>query len=291
MNKSIALWTALAALVALAALACGEASPVNPDVAGRRAAADAMREGNEAFAREEFRDAMDAYDRAAESLPEDPRPVYNSANALYMQNRLFEAIDKYEDALASAEPNLAADIYSSMCRAILDSGDPEGAIESCESALEIDPDDYVAKRALEEASQTDDPPEDPEQPNQQQGGEEPQPGGDQQQPQQQPGGGQGQPQPPQQPGGDQQPQQPQPGGDQPPQGEEGGQDQPGENQPAGEPTGESGSPSGGEQATVPPSGLTEDQARRLLESAGDQTNTLPRRSWDDALGSNPGRDW
>ena len=284
-----------AALVALVALACGGgALPVDPDAASRRAAAGAMREGNDAFEREEFREAMDAYDRAAESMPEDPRPVYNSANALYMQNRMFEAIDKYKDALKKAEPRLASDIYSSMCRAILDSGDPEGAIESCENALEIDPDNQVAKRALEEATEADEPPPDEpgQQPSQQedgqQGDDQQQPGGDQNQ--QQPGG-QDQPQP--QPGGDpNQPGQPQPGGDQPPQGQPSDQE-PGEGGGnPGDPTGETGGADGGDPPMVPPTGLTEDQARQLLESAGDQTDTLPRRSWDDIRsGPNSGRDW
>ena len=285
-----------AALGALVALACGGgALPVDPDAASRRAAAGAMREGNDAFEREEFREAMDAYDRAAESMPEDPRPVYNSANALYKQNRLFEAIDKYEDALKKAEPGLASDIYSSMCRAILDSGDPEGAIESCENALEIDPDNQVAKRALEEATEADEPPPDEtgQQPSQQEDG---QPGDNQQQqpsgdPNQQQPGGQNQPQP--QPGGDLNQQgQPQPGGDQPPQGQPSDQE-PGEGGGnPGDPTGETSGADGGDPPMVPPTGLTEDQARQLLESAGDQTDTLPRRSWDDIRsGPDSGRDW
>ena len=295
-RRADALWALAAALGALAALACGEgASPIDPDVANRRAAAGAMREGNAAFEREEFREAMDAYDRAAESMPEDPRPVYNSANALYRQNRLFEAIDKYKDALKKAEPELASDIYSSMCRAILDSGDPESAIESCENALEIDPDNVIAKRALEEATETDEPPPDEQgqQPNQQQGDEQPQPGGDQNQPNQ-PGGDQPQPNQPNQPGGDQtQPNQPnQPGGDQTPQDRPGDQD-PGEGDgQSDDPTDETSGSYGGEPVMVPPTGLTEEQARQLLEVAGDQTNTLPRRSWDDIRsGPGPERDW
>ena len=294
-RRAAATWALAAALGALAALACGEGvSPIDPDVANRRAAAGAMREGNEAFEREEFREAMDAYDRAAESMPEDPRPVYNSANALYRQNRLFEAIDKYEDALKKAEPDLASDIYSSMCRAILDSGDPDGAIASCESALEIDPDNVIAKRALEEATETDETPPDEQaqQPNQQQGDEQPQPGGDQNQQQPQPGGDQNQQQPNQPGQQGQQNQQPQPGGDQTP------QDQPGDQEPgegggqSGDPTGETSGSDDGEPVMVPPTGLTEEQARQLLEVAGDQTNTLPRRSWDDIRsGSRPERDW
>ena len=290
-GRAAAIRALLAALIALAALACGGGvSPIDPDVANRRAAAGAMREGNEFFAREEFREAMDAYDRAAESMPEDPRPLYNSANALYRQNRLFEAIDKYEDALKKAEPGLASDIYSSMCRAILESGDPNGAIESCENALEIDPDNLIAKRALEEATETDEPPPDEEAPQPgQQGDEQPQPGGQDGNQQPQPGGDQ------------QQPQQPQPGDqNQPPEGQPGDQapsDQPGEQTPgeggeAGDPTGDPGGADGGDQPMVPPTGLTEDQARQLLESAGDQTDTLPRRSWDDIRpGSGPERDW
>ena len=287
-----AIWALFAALVALAALACGGGvSPIDPDVANRRAAAGAMREGNEFFAREEFREAMDAYDRAAESMPEDPRPVYNSANALYRQNRLFEAIDKYEDALKKAEPGFASDIYSSMCRAILESGDPDGAIESCENALEINPDNLIAKRALEEATETDAPPPDEEAPQSgQQGDEQPQPGGDQNQQQQQQPGDQPQPGQPQ-PGGDQnQPPDGQPG-DQPPEGQPGEQ-APGEGGEAGDPTGDPGGADGGDPPMVPPTGLTEDQARQLLESAGDQTDTLPRRSWDDiSSGPGAGRDW
>ena len=295
MDKIAALWTLAVFCAALAAVSCvGGASPAGGETAARRAAAQAMREGNQAFEREEFRDAMDAYDRAVESMPEDPRPLYNSANALYMQNRFFEAIEKYEDALKRADPDFASDIYSSMCRAILESGDAAGAVESCESALEIDPNNRIAKRALEEATQTDDPPEEeePAQQQGQQGDQAPQPGGGQPQDQQQPGGGQQQP-------AQQQPNQP----NQPPQ--PGGAENPpspdGERQPAddggnpggagGDPGDQSGGP-GGEPSAVPPTGLTEEQARRLLESAGDQTDALPRRSWDDAVpGPRSGRDW
>lgn len=299
MNKSIALWALAVFCAALAAASCGGGdSPASADFAARRAAAQAMREGNDAFEREEYKDAMDAYDRAAESMPEDPRPAYNSANALYMQNRLFEAIDKYEDALKRAEPDLAADIYSSMCRAALESGDREGAVQSCESALGIDPDHKVAKRALEEANQADNPPDETNQPGPQ-GDQEPQPGGDQQQQQnqQQPGGGQPQQQN-QQPGdGEPQPggQPPQPGdGQNPPDGADGEPSQDQGGQP-GEPSADPGTQSGA-PVMVPPTGLTEEQARQLLEVAGDRTDTLPRRSWDDDNpiipdGSRSGRDW
>ena len=298
MNNLAALWAALAVFaVALAAVSCGGGgeTPASADFAARRAAAQAVREGNDAFEREEYKDAMDAYDRAAESAPEDPRPVYNSANALYMQNRLFEAVDKYEDALKLADPDLAADIHASMCRAMLEAGDREAAVQSCESALGIEPDNLVAKRALEEANEADDPPEDPEQPGAQ-GDQAPQPGsqGDQQGQQnqpRQPGGDQSQDQ--RQPGeGEPQPgQQPPPGDGEPQQGGEGGEQSPDQGGEPGEPSSESGNQSG-QPVMVPPTGLTEDQARQLLESAGDRTNTLPRRSWDAAgPGSRSGRDW
>ncbi len=290
---------ALLAIALLAAVACADGGAISA-VVPSRAGPEAMREGNQAFsagsdayqerdydrAALQFKDAVAAYDRAAEAMPESVEPLFNSGNALYMQNRMFEAIDKYEEALKGADAQLASNIYANLCRAVLESGDPQGAVESCNSAIEIDPNNDVAKRALEEAleeqERRDRREEQGEIPGQGED-EQPDPTADQPQP---PQPGQQQPAPTDQPGQ----QQPAPTDQQDQQGEQ----SPGDQQPTDAEPGDQ--PSSADQqplAEVPPTGLTEEQARQLLESVGDRTRALPRTGWSDGTsrGSPPERDW
>ena len=239
---------------------------------------DAAREGNDAFASERFGDAREAYDRALKTMPDRPELDYNSGNTLYREGRFDEAGTRYDDAFPDAERLLARDTAFNSGNAQMEAGNLEEAIEMFKQALRVDPSDKDAKHNLELAL------EDLEEQQPENEGEEeqedPEEGGEEGEQQQQPGPGEPQPD-------DQQGQQDQPQGQQDEnEGQEGDESNGGESQPPGDqqPRDES-----QRQQQAPPTGLTEEEAHRLLESVGENTDTLQSRMRRREDGLGPGR--
>lgn len=227
---------------------------------------DAAREGNDAFASERYGDAREAYGRALKALPDRPELDYNSGNTLYREQRFAEAGTRYDDAFPDAGRLLARDTAFNSGNAELEAGNLEEAIELYKQALRIDSSDKDAKHNLELAL------EDLEEQQPENEGEEeqedPEEGGEEGEQEPQPGPGEPQP-------GDQQGQQDQQQGQQDEnEGQEGDESAGGESQQPGDqqPRDESQRP---QQA--PPTGLTEEEAYRLLESVGENTDTLQSR--------------
>ena len=226
---------------------------------------DAAREGNDAFASERYGDAREAYGRALKALPDRPELDYNSGNTLYREQRFAEAGTRYDDAFPDAGRLLARDTAFNSGNAELEAGNLEEAIELYKQALRIDPSDKDSKHNLELAL------EDLEEQQPENEGEEeqedPEEGGEEGEQEPQPGPGE--------PPGDQQGQQDQQQGQQDEnEGQEGDESAGGESQQPGDqqPRDESQRP---QQA--PPTGLTEEEAYRLLESVGENTDTLQSR--------------
>ena len=252
-----------------------------------------IREGNAAFSAGEYDTALQAYNRAQDSMSAGAEPVYNAANVLYMQDRLEEALTMYDRALPIADPGLSGNAAFNSGNTLLVSGEVEQAIESYKQALRLDPDDEDAKYNLELALERLQAARDPasqEVQDQSQAGQ-----GQQQQEDQQPGSGQQPQQGSQTPNSDQQA-----GDDQQPgeQQQQPGEQQPGEQQPSGgEQPEQSTTTSGGESPQypypIPPTGLTEEQARWLVESVGNNAEPLQSRLHRvrTAGGDPPERDW
>ncbi len=224
---------------------------------------ETAREGNEAFDSERYGDAREAYDRALKTMPDRPELDYNSGNTLYREERFAEAGARYDDALPDAERLLARDTAFNSGNAQLEADNLEAAIEMYKQALRLDPYDQDAKHNLELALKELEERQQEEQDQEEQ--EDPQEGQEEGEQQQQP-----EPGPGEQPPEDQQGEQDQPQGQQDenegPEGDEspGGESPPpGEQQPPEE--------SRRQQQEAPPTGLTEEEARRLLDSVPDNT--------------------
>ena len=231
----------LLALAGLVVLACGRSEAV------------ANNDGNEAFYNEDYEQAQQQYEVAQSESPEIPEPVYNSANVYYRNSDYQSASSNLQRALLEADAELAQSGLFNQGNTFFKTEEMERAIEFYKEVLRRDPDDQDAKHNLELAlkeleqgpnegrtAPEEETPEDGDQPS---GGE--QPGEDQ-------GDGEGQ------------------------EGERGGEDEsdrgssdqsdePGDDQP---PDQEDPDPTSGQ------GGLDEEQARRLLESVGQGTETL-----------------
>ena len=221
---------------------------------------EATKEGNEAFASERYGDAREAYDRALKTMPDRPELDYNSGNTLFREGRFDEAGTRYDDAFPDAGLMLARDTAFNSGTTQLDAGNLEEAIELYKQALRIDPSDKDAKHNLELAlGQLEE--QQPENEGQEEQ-EDPQEGDEEGEEQPQPGPGEPPPE-------DQQGEQDQSQGQQDENEDSEGDESPGgEGQPPGDQQPPEESP---RQQQAPPTGLTEEEARRLLESVGDNT--------------------
>ncbi|MCZ7672744.1 MAG: hypothetical protein M5U34_39310 [Chloroflexi bacterium] len=61
-----------------------------------------LRQGNDAFARQAYLDALGAYELAQSHQPELAEPFYNAANALYREGNFGDAIAQIQQALLNA---------------------------------------------------------------------------------------------------------------------------------------------------------------------------------------------
>ena len=241
-------------LTALALSACSANSPLSggPGPLPNRAGPLTNNQGNEAFNSDDYDAALSAYALADEKMPERPEPEYNSGNALYRMDSLEEAQARYQGALALAEDDqLSRNSVFNIGNVLYTSEQYAGAAEAYKEALRIDPTDLDAKYNLELALEQLRQEEQQAQPDQldpgDQGEEEEDEEGQEQQNQP---GDQGQ--------------------------EE--EDQQEQNSPS-----DQTEPSGSEQDSdeelqpVPIEALTEEQARQLLQSVGENTETLQSR--------------
>ncbi len=272
-------------VLSLIATGCGVASLV-----GGGDGPEAVDVGNKAYSAEMYSTALNAYEIAQESMPGQSEPTYNTANTLYRQQRYREAVELYDKVLAGQDLDLSDWTTFNTGNALYEAGDHEQAIEMYKQALRINPDDLDAKHNLELAlAHLPQPQQQQDSPDPSQAQPTPEP--DQQQQQQE--------QEDQQQQGNQQQQQENQGEPQEQENEGEPQGEPQEGDPEGEQTeseNEATEPGSGEQELepiVPPTGLTEEQARRLLEMVGE--NAEPLRNAIQTLRSFPGnppaQDW
>ena len=280
-RRVCSLWFAALGSLALSIIGCVVALPIGDDDGP-----EAVEVGNKAFSAEMYGTALNAYEIAQESMPDRTEPAYNTANTLYRQQRYREAIDLYDQVLAGQDLDLSDWTTFNTGNALYEAGDHEQAIEMYKQALRVNPGNFDAKHNLELAlahlpqpQQQEQPPD----PSQQQPTPEPQQQQQQQDKQQQQEGQQQD----QQNEGEEQEGEGQPEGE-PQEGEPEGEPTESENQPT--------EPGTGDQELepiIPPTGLTEEQARLLLETVGENAEPLSnaiqdRRSYP---GAPPAQDW
>ena len=223
-----------------------------------RGAPNANGEGNEAFAEGDFDTALGAYRRAQDKAPELAEPHYNSGNTHYRQQEYEDAQKSYNQALLTADEGLTRNGTFNMGNTFFSAEQYDKAIDAYKDALRLDPKDRDAKHNLEIALRRLHQQEQPSQRSDQTGEEQEEKRQDQGEENEDDSTGESEDQPQPQP--DQQERDQQPDGQ-----------------------------------TSPPQEqrLTEEQARRLLESVSDDTETLQEHLQQVfvAPGVPPAQDW
>ena len=217
------------------------------------------REGNRLYDEGRFDEAHQRYLEGLAAAPESGVLRFNDGNALYRSDDYQRALEAYQRAIESGDPELASSAWYNLGNALYRQQQLEQSLEAYKQALRLDPSDVDAKHNLERVL------EQMQQQQQEQGGEQDQ---EQQDQQDQQGENPQDQEPPeeQQDGRDQQqPQQP----DQP-------QDQ---QQPQGQ-----GAP---EPA---PGQMTPEEAERLLEAVDEDPDNLNRPRVP-VTGARPRRPW
>jgi Ca-activated chloride channel homolog len=117
-------------------------------------AARLLRQGNQAFEKGSFIDALGIYQLAQNRFPELAEPFYNAANALYRQESYPDAIAQLDQALQTAvSDQVAQSSHYNKGNAAYNSQDLAAAIQAYIAALLINPADADAKYNLELALQ------------------------------------------------------------------------------------------------------------------------------------------
>lgn len=108
-----------------------------------------IREGNRAYADERFADAEAQYLKVLDEVQNEPRALFNAGNAAYRQQRLNDAVERYQTAATVyTEESDRADAHYNAGTALLASEDFAGSIASFREALRLDPDHRDARYNL-----------------------------------------------------------------------------------------------------------------------------------------------
>ncbi len=109
--------------------------------------------GNERFAENAFQDAINEYRLAQVADPDRAEPYYNSANAYNRLGQIDAALAQTRQALKTADPALAAQAWYNLGNAYFDAEQWPQAVEAYKEALRLQPGDLDAKHNLELALQ------------------------------------------------------------------------------------------------------------------------------------------
>ena len=106
-------------------------------------------EGNDAFANQEFVEAVQSYENAQAEASRLAEPYYNAGNAYYRQDDYENAKEQLSEALRTAEENLAENSFYNLGNSNFQTENFEASVEAYKEALRLNPDDEDAKYNLE----------------------------------------------------------------------------------------------------------------------------------------------
>jgi tetratricopeptide (TPR) repeat protein len=105
--------------------------------------------GNERFAAGAYDEAISEYRRAQAEEPDRAEPYYNASNAYNRQAQLNAALTQAQQALKTADPDLAAKSWYNLGNAFFDAKRWSEAIAAYQQALRINAGNVDAKHNLE----------------------------------------------------------------------------------------------------------------------------------------------
>lgn len=105
--------------------------------------------GNDLYQRGDYPAALDAYQAAQVAAPDQAEAYYNSALALIQAQQPDDAIAALQQALKTADDDLAARVYYTLGNVYYDMGHYEDAAEAYRQCLLRHPDDDDARHNLE----------------------------------------------------------------------------------------------------------------------------------------------
>jgi Ca-activated chloride channel family protein len=108
-----------------------------------------IEEGNKALAAGKADKALEAYDRAAGTMPEDPVVRFDRGAALYQLGKFPEAQKEFLRATESRDQSLRADSYYNMGNALMKQERFKDALDAYKHTLTLRPEDRRAKWNLE----------------------------------------------------------------------------------------------------------------------------------------------
>jgi Ca-activated chloride channel family protein len=109
--------------------------------------------GNEHFAANDYDEALGEYRQAQVEEPDRAEPYYNAANAYNRQSQPDAALAQTQQALKTADPELAARAWYNLGNSHFDAAQWPQAVAAYQEALRLTPDDLDAKHNLELALQ------------------------------------------------------------------------------------------------------------------------------------------
>ena len=111
--------------------------------------ADVNNAGHGPYLGGDYASALEHYERAVERDPGAAEPLYNTANTLYRMEEFGESMLWYDESLQDAEGELRLSGFFNRGNASFQMGRYAEAVEAYKEALRINPDDADAKHNLE----------------------------------------------------------------------------------------------------------------------------------------------
>lgn len=131
---------------------------------------DRAHDGNQAFAKGEYDQAVKEYSEAQLKSPDEPVLDFNLAGALYKQDQYDDAATAWRKSYTSQDPQVVADSHYNAGNALFKKGQYQEAIQEYIETLKRRPDDEdakynleLARRLLQQREPQQDPPNDPKQ--------------------------------------------------------------------------------------------------------------------------------
>ncbi|MXV76778.1 tetratricopeptide repeat protein [Candidatus Poribacteria bacterium] len=112
-----------------------------------------IRTGNDAYWKQEYDAAVNAYQTAVSEKPENPITYHNLGTAYYKIGNFRKASTAFQTSLLKGDTHNPADIYYNLGNAQFQLRDYTAAIMSYEDALDLNPHDSDAKHNLALARQ------------------------------------------------------------------------------------------------------------------------------------------